>query len=902
MLLLFWSFAGVGIVADAFMDAITVITSTGKWHTRVDPTTGLEKNIHVKKWNATIANLSLMALGSSAPEIMLSIIEIVTGDYYSGPLGPSTIVGSAAFNMLVILAVCVSAPEAGDIRKIKDFSVFGVTAFCSVFAYLWLLFILEVRSANIVTLPEGVLSFLFFPLMVGVAYAADKGAFSKSGPREVSGFVTQVGMDSNDDGAVNLAKNFSAYETSRFLQQVDTEGKTKEELAKLVYEADRLQTMGRTRADYRKEGVAMMTGKSQKAGASHLMRSEARDATLGRAQIGFECTRYSCKESVYALEVAAVRVGDASRRLHISYTTKENQAVEDKFRATEDVDYHKAAGTLTFHRGEMRKTFEVRMINDDEVEEDETFLIELSNCTDDKTELLESRGVCEVTIISDDYPGVMVLAKVPAEDSSAEEPRYLDYYTATPTMGSVACLVRREKGSSGEVSVRWRTVADTGKAGVDYGTRGSSEELSGTLKFRSAMSEAHIVVPILNNPSAADAKGEPPPAEFKIELFDPQGGCSIGEAETTERGACGWTTVSVKHDAAAEKLARDIARLLDEHYDDIRSGDESWKDQFTDAVTPHEEMDTLGTLLFYMNMPWRVAFALIPPPSMAGGWLCFWVALGGIAVVTVLVGDLAALLGCSVGLEDSITAITFVALGTSLPDTFASKAATLGDDCADAAIGNVTGSNSVNVFLGLGLPWFIAAVVWTDAGPTAEWKATIGLKNPGIVAANPDGGFAVPAGSLSFSVAVFCACAVMCLSTLLFRRVVFGAELGARTPGASHHKLTSVFFAALWFFYVAMSIIQTWKLVEQGTLYAVLGVVVLLFAIVLGGLFAKLNGTYDTSDEGLGLVDEGSDGAEEATVAPSDPAATTETVENPSAEAKDVEAAAGEAELEEAST
>ena len=82
----------------------------------------------------------------------------------------------------------------------------------------------------------------------------------------------------------------------------------------------------------------------------------------------------------------------------------------------------------------------------------------------------------------------------------------------------------------------------------------------------------------------------------------------------------------------------------------------------------------------------------------------------------------------------------------------------------------------------------------------------------------------------------------------------------------------------------------------------VLGVVVLLFAIVLGGLFAKLNGTYDTSDEGLGLVDEGSDGAEEATVAPSDPAATTETVENPSAEAKDVEAAAGEAELEEAST
>ena len=57
-----------------------------------------------------------------------------------------------------------------------------------------------------------------------------------------------------------------------------------------------------------------------------------------------------------------------------------------------------------------------------------------------------------------------------------------------------------------------------------------------------------------------------------------------------------------------------------------------------------------------------------------------------------------------------ITAITFVALGTSLPDTFASKIAAVSEKTADNSIGNVTGSNSVNVFLGLGLPWIIAAV------------------------------------------------------------------------------------------------------------------------------------------------------------------------------------------------
>lgn len=54
----------------------------------------------------------------------------------------------------------------------------------------------------------------------------------------------------------------------------------------------------------------------------------------------------------------------------------------------------------------------------------------------------------------------------------------------------------------------------------------------------------------------------------------------------------------------------------------------------------------------------------------------------------------------------------FVAIGTSLPDTFASKYAAMNEKTADNAIGNVTGSNSVNVFLGLGLPWVIAAIYW----------------------------------------------------------------------------------------------------------------------------------------------------------------------------------------------
>lgn len=43
-------------------------------------------------------------------------------------------------------------------------------------------------------------------------------------------------------------------------------------------------------------------------------------------------------------------------------------------------------------------------------------------------------------------------------------------------------------------------------------------------------------------------------------------------------------------------------------------------------------------------------------------------------------------------------------------DTFASKVAACQDKYADASVGNVTGSNAVNVFLGIGIAWSIAAI------------------------------------------------------------------------------------------------------------------------------------------------------------------------------------------------
>jgi hypothetical protein len=140
-LVLIYLFIGVAIASDVFMGAIERITSTTR---KVRAKDGSTKEVLV--WNATVANLSLMALGSSAPEILLSCIELLVGNFTAGELGPSTIVGSAAFNLLVISAVCIAGMPRGETRLISDLRVFALTTTFSLVAYLWLMLIVSFVS------------------------------------------------------------------------------------------------------------------------------------------------------------------------------------------------------------------------------------------------------------------------------------------------------------------------------------------------------------------------------------------------------------------------------------------------------------------------------------------------------------------------------------------------------------------------------------------------------------------------------------------------------------------------------------------------------------------------------------------------------------------------------------
>jgi len=133
-----------------------------------------------------------------------------------------------------------------------------------------------------------------------------------------------------------------------------------------------------------------------------------------------------------------------------------------------------------------------------------------------------------------------------------------------------------------------------------------------------------------------------------------------------------------------------------------------------------------------------------------------------------------------------------VAMGTSVPDTFASKVAACGDPYADASVGNVTGSNAVNVFLGIGIAWTMAAIYWAIMGETPEERE-----------------FTVRVGNLAFSVTCFSLFAIIAIAVLMLRRRApsIQAELG----GPKKWKTLSAFiFVMLWVVYITLATLDSY--------------------------------------------------------------------------------------------
>lgn len=876
---LMYMFMGVSIIADRFMASIEVITSQEKEVTITLPN-GETSIATVRIWNETVSNLTLMALGSSAPEILLSVIEVCGHEFKAGELGPGTIVGSAAFNMFVIIGICVWTIPNGESRKIKHLRVFFITAFWSIFAYIWLYLILSVISPGVVDVWEALVTLLFFPVCVLLAWIADRRLlfYKYMGKRyradkrgivvETEGDLTpnKAGMEMIADGKfpprggavvpaengrgntqddtgnadnamaavptttgvghlpisnsamVNMENSRELDENRKEVIRILRELKQKypdKELDQLVELANyyALLHQQKSRAFYRIQATRMMIG------AGNVLKKHAADNARRTAvteeqtpveddlaicsHISFESPHSQCMENCGVLTLTVVCQGGLGENtFYVDYRTEDGSA-----NAGSDYDY--SEGTLVFKPGDTHKEIKVGIIDDDIFEEDEHFFVRLLNLrVGDAEGMFESDEVgaapkarlveplvATVTILDDDHAGIFTFS-----DST---------FRVSESVGTMEVTVVRNSGARGTVILPYHTEAGTAKAGEDY------EDARGELEFTNDQTTQTIQVRIIDDEEYEKHES------FYIVLEEPrwlkrgisalllnqeatEGQLSAEEEEARRIAEMGKPILgehsrlevvieeSYEFKSTVDKLIKktNLALVIGTH---------SWREQFVEAVTVSAgdgDEDEEGReerlpscydyVMHFLTVFWKVLFACVPPTEYWNGWACFCVSISAIGLLTAIIGDLASHFGCTVGLRDTVTAVVFVALGTSIPDTFASKVAAIQDQHADASVGNVTGSNAVNVFLGIGVAWSVAAVYWKIKGKE----------------------FRVDPGSLAFSVTLFTIFAFIAMAVLLFRRrPSIGGELGGpKTP----RLLTTLLFLGLWFLYILFSSLEAY--------------------------------------------------------------------------------------------
>jgi len=429
---------------------------------------------------------------------------------------------------------------------------------------------------------------------------------------------------------------------------------------------------------------------------------------------------------------------------------------------------------------------EVKIYEDKKFEPTEEFFVDLKVQSGVAT--FGNWKTATVVVIDADGPGTLAFDQPELKVPQCEQPELRHI------------VVKRKNGVNGQIQCSYRTEDGTAKAGCDY------TEASGTLTFKSGQTKQHFDLEIL-------AKNKFDKTEsFRVILDTATGGATF-DKDGDGNKECNILTVLIKSDP--EGKTRWDNFMSEFNWDEINIGHNHYKEQYREAIyvggrpESQKEANKLDWALHLASIPWKLLFAIVPPTDFAGGWVTFCSALCMIGVITALIGDMANLLGCAIDIKAPVVAVTLVALGTSLPDTFASMISASQDPTADNSIGNVTGSNSVNVFLGLGLPWTIGAIYWKIVGFSPDWRQRgedEGWWNdlPHVrEAADPDAFFVVVGGNLGPSVGVFCILASTCVATLLIRRKHCGGELGGSKKWA---RLSAAFLVGLWIIYIAFVI------------------------------------------------------------------------------------------------
>nr|XP_022330899.1 magnesium/proton exchanger 2-like isoform X9 [Crassostrea virginica] len=837
LICMFYFFLGVAISSDIFMNSIEVLTSKKRTVKQWDPEKNEMKEVEVFIWNETVANLTLMALGSSAPEILLATFESIgslgVDNSDKDSLGTFTIIGSAAFNLLIITSVCVVSVSGDEPKAIKEFGVFLLTSAWSLWAYIWLLLVVQYISPGVVDPWEAWVTLLYMPVFVFLAYATDNGWWrhkccikknevDAQEPKQMDHIriMTHVTRRGSFAGHATAGKELHMLELEKqqkLSHEKDHDQTNAEDRLVKMEKGSKEPQQSFARARFRHAVVSAMTGTKKRVGSGH---KSARFAELvkqvqninqaskeGKMPAGdlygkftFASDRYAVLESAGKLTIDVLfhrnmpKAGMKAQAMNGDMMTFKNgstqvtsipatanpaskHTMEQVFEGTVTVefetregsgkagkDFKYQTGSLTFKDTEYRQSITIDIINDNQFENDCDFYVILKNTTNGTS--LGDPSVTRITIVDDDEPG----------EFQFEAP----HVYADLSSGKVKINVLREHGVDGKVTMEYSTIDGTAIGGSSLSKDVDYIQSSGTLEFKHQETYKTIEIKINKEAKYLPSMGS---KNFVIALKNPSLGAKIGRS-------------AVVCHINKESIEDRIAEVIKEEEEDEPV---TWPGQFRNAMSIEGGQDEDGNdvpptfmdyLLHFLTFFWKLIGAMVPPTTMLGAWPSFVFSLVYIALLTLVIEQLGHLLGCVVGLKTSVTGITIIALGTSLPDTFASRTAAIQDEYADAAIGNVTGSNSVNVFLGLGLPWVLSSMYAFATGK--EYK--------------------VPSGNLTQSVIIFSTLGALCIVLLVIRRKYVGGELGGKNPFIKWGSSITLFL--MWVIYIVLASLKAYDILD----------------------------------------------------------------------------------------
>jgi Ca2+/Na+ antiporter len=109
-------------------------------------------------------------------------------------------------------------------------------------------------------------------------------------------------------------------------------------------------------------------------------------------------------------------------------------------------------------------------------------------------------------------------------------------------------------------------------------------------------------------------------------------------------------------------------------------------------------------ILFYFTMPDVRVEKYKRLYMVTFGLSIFW-----LAILSYLIVWMITIIGHTLGMPDSLMAVTFIAAGTSIPDAYTSVVV-VREGMVDMGVSNIIGSNVFDLLIGLALPWFVRSI------------------------------------------------------------------------------------------------------------------------------------------------------------------------------------------------